>query len=195
MNNTTDLVDHLIISLLPWLPGIILGGALGYLLARSVRNILNQSPNLKNLSLLLPWRTAAILLATMAVFTPYAILIFGPGRTAGFASVFTLVFVLAIAFTASAYLDHWYPAPISARIVGVGRTLGVVSVAAGILAGFSGAGGAWELIWTGMLDFDYARMWTGYAIVAGIALVFDLLLGAIQVLVARRNVSSTPLPG
>lgn len=190
MNNAQIILEHLTISLLPWLPGVFIGGALGYLLARSVRNILNQSPDLKNLSLLLPWRTAAILLATMAVLTPYAILIFGPGQTAGFASVFTLVFGLAIAFTASAYLDHWYPAPISARIVGIGRTLGVVSVAAGILAGFSGAGGAWELIWTGMLDFDYARMWTGYAIVAGIALVFDLGLGAIQMLIARRTVST-----
>ena len=190
MNNAIVLWEHLTISLLPWLPGVFLGGALGYILARSVRNILTQSPDLKNLSLLLPWRTAAILLATMAVFTPYPILIFGPGRTAGFASIFTLVFGLAIAFTASVYLDHWYPAPISARIVGIGRTLGVVSVVAGILAGFSGAGGAWELIWTGMLDFDYARMWTGYAIVAGIALVFDLLLGAIQMLIARRTVST-----
>ena len=184
--------EHLTISLLPWLPGVFIGGALGYLLARSVRNILNQSPDLKNLFLLLPWRTAAILLATMAVFTPYPILIFGPGQTAGFASVFTLVFVLAIAFTASAYLDTGTPAESSPdrwHRAHARRRLGCRRY----LSGLFRRRWAWELIWTGMLDFDYARMWTGYAIVAGIALVFDLGLGAIQVLIARRTVSTFTL--
>ena len=186
MNNTTILLEHLTISLLPWLPGTLMGGSLGYILARLFHRILIKKPNLENFYFFLPWRTAAILLAVMAIFTPYPFIFIGPGPKAAIASMFFLVFVLATAYTASAYLDYWLRSSPAARVFGMSRTLGIVSVVVAILSGFSGAGGAWSLIWIGMREYDYTRMWVGYAIVAGLALILDLLLGAIHVSIALR---------
>jgi hypothetical protein len=116
----------------------------------------------------------------MAIYTPYPIILFGPGVELGLASMSFLIFALALPFTASLITGYWFPPSLGERLAAGARTLGVASVVLAITAQQWGAGGAGWLIVSGMREFDYSRMWLGYAIVAGSALIVDLVVGAIQ---------------
>jgi ABC-type proline/glycine betaine transport system permease subunit len=113
----------------------------------------------------------------MAIYTPYPIILFGPGVEPGLASMSFLI------------TGYWSPPSLGERLVAGARTLGVASVVLAITAQQWGAGGAGWLIVAGMREYfleeGYSRMWLGYAIVAGSALIVDLVAGAIQMALPR----------
>ena len=177
------LSEHLMISLLPWLVGVLVGGSLGYICARVIHSLFSTLPGLRRPSTLLPWRTAVMALPLLSPLIPVLI---GLGVIAGATAVGFLVSVFALPFIAGIVLEHWYPSTPDVRLAGGIRTLAVASViVATLMPPVVGSGGAGVLIREGYQSLDYARTFGGLAIVVLLSLIVDLLLGALQFLLSQ----------
>jgi len=177
--NVSIFGEHLLISLVPWLAGVVVGGGLGYACALVARRLFSTLPGLRRASTLLPWRTVVV---TLPLLSPLVTVLIGLGRVAGAAMVGLFVFLFALPFTVVALLEQWYPSPLVVRLIAGARTLATASVAvAAVGPPLAGSGGAGVLIFQqGMLLLDYPQMLRGFAIVVLLALMIDILLGVLQ---------------
>ena len=178
------LSEHFLISLVPWLTGIVAGGVLGYACALVARSLFSTRPGWRIVSMLLPWRTVAV---TLPLLSPLVVVFVGLGTMAGAVMVGLFVFLFALPFTVVTLLEQWYPSPLVVRLIARARTLATASVAvAAVGPPLVGSGGAGVLIFGGMRLLDYAQMLRGFTIVFLLALVVDVLLGAVQWLLYRQ---------
>lgn len=180
-------LDHVLISLVPWLAGIVVGGGLGYACALVARSLFSTRPGLRRASMLLPWRTIAVTLALVALVSPIIVVRVGLGRVAGMISVGIFVLVFALPFTVGTLLEYWYPSPLAVHLIAGARTLAIASVAVAIASRLSGSSAAGALIFQGMRLLDYPQMLRGFSIVALLALIIDVLLGALQLALSRTS--------
>lgn len=182
--NVSILTEHLLISLVPWLVGVVIGGGLGYACALAARSLFSRFPALRRGSTLLPWRTVAV---TLPLLSPLVVIAVGLGPTAGAIIVGLFVFVFALPFTVVTLLEQWYLASLVVRLIARARTLATASVAvAAIGPPMAGGGGAGVLIFQqGMRLLDYPQMLRGFSVVVIVALVADLVLGALQLLLSQ----------
>jgi hypothetical protein len=180
------LVEHALISLAPWLVGVVVGGGLGYACARAARVLISALPGLRRVSMLLPWRTAAVTVPLLSPLTP---VLLGLGTVAGATMVALFVFLFALPFTSSTLLEHWYPSSLAVRLIGGFRILATASVAVATSAPMvAGSGGAGVLIFReGWSLLDYSQVLRGLCVVIVLALMVDILLGALQVLFGRTS--------
>jgi ABC-type nitrate/sulfonate/bicarbonate transport system permease component len=170
--------EHLLISLVPWLAGIIVGGVLGYVCALVAHRLFSTHPGLYRVSVLVPWRTVAV---TLPLLSPLIVIYIGLGTVTGAVMVGLFVFLFALPSTVVTLLEHWCPSPLVVRFIARARTLAAASVAvAAIGPPLVGSGGAGVLIFEGMRLLDYAQMLRGFAIVVLLSLMIDVLLGALQ---------------
>jgi hypothetical protein len=180
------LVEHSLISLAPWLVGVVVGGGLGYACALVARVLISALPGLRSASMLLPWRTIAV---TVPLLSPLIPVVLGLGTLAGATMVALFVFLFALPFTTSTLLQHWYPSPLVVCLVGGFRTLAAASVVVATCTPMvSGSGGAGVLIFReGWQLLDYSLVLRGLCLVALLALLADVLLGALQCLLGRAS--------
>lgn len=177
--------EHLLISLVPWLTGIVAGGVLGYACALVARRLFSTRPGLRTVSMLLPWRTVAV---TSPLLSPLVVVFVGAGTMAGAVMVGLFVFLFAVPLTVVTLLEHWYPSPLVVRLIATARTLATASVAvAAVGPPVAGSGGAGVLIFQGMRLLDYPQMLKGFLIVVLLALLVDVLLGVLQLLFYRAT--------
>jgi osmoprotectant transport system permease protein len=176
------IVEHLLISLLPLLAGVAVGGGLGAVCALVVRALFSALPGLRKLSILLPWRTILMGLLLL-IWTPFIAIRLGIGVATGAVTVGLVMFLLALVFTVAALTEHWHPSPLAIRLLAGARTLAAASgvIAAG--AGFVGGGGIGFLMIQGMNLLQYDLAWKGWLVIVILALVLDLLLGIVQLIV------------
>lgn len=187
------LAEHLLISLVPWFAGVIVGGGLGYACALAARNLFSALPGLRRPSMLLPWRTVAV---TLPLLSPFAPVVLGLGRVAGGAIVGLFVFLFALPFTVITLIEHWYPSPLVVRLIAGARTLATASVTvAAVTTMVAGCGGAGVLIFEGMKLWDYSAVLRGFSIVFLLALMIDLLLGALQLLLSLTSRRAQAIEG
>jgi ABC-type proline/glycine betaine transport system permease subunit len=181
--------EHLLISLVPWLVGVIAGGSLGYACALTARSLFSAFPSLRSVSMLLPWRVFAV---TVPLLSPLIPVVLGLGTLAGATMVALLVLLVALPFTASTLLEHWYPSPLGVRLISGFRSLAAASVAVGTwIPMVAGSGGAGVLIFReGWQLLDYSLVLRGLCVVALLALVADVLLGVLQCLLGRAPVKA-----
>ncbi len=180
------LVEHSLISLAPWLVGIVVGGGLGYACALAARLLISALPGLRSASMLLPWRTFAV---TVPLLSPLIPVVLGLGTLAGATMVALFVLLVALPFTASTLVEHWYPSPLAVHLIGGFRSLAAASVAVGTwIPMVAGSGGAGVLIFReGWQLLDYSLMLQGLCLTALLALLADVLLGAVQCLLGRAS--------
>jgi hypothetical protein len=196
MDFPTVFLNHLLLSIVPWVAGGLIGGSLGYLIALAIRPLQSRA-GLYRVLRLLPWRTIAFVLTAMAVYAAYPFILLGPVlRSAmpgsGFlvhalASISVAVLALALPFTTSIIAGYWFQPSLGERLVAGARTLGVASVVLALTAIHWGVQSAGWLIAT-VDPFDYPRaprVWLGYGIVVSVALIVDLVMGVLQMVVAR----------
>jgi len=195
MDFPTVFLNHLLLSIVPWIAGGLIGGGLGYLLALAIRPLQARAGLYRGLRLL-PWRTIAFVLAAMAVYAAYPVfLLLGPVLRStlpgsGFlvhalVTISFSVLVLALPFTTSIIAGYWFPPSLGERLVAGARTLGVASVVLALTASHWGVSGAGRLIEIGSREFDNSEVGLGYGIVISIALLVDLMMGVIQMVIAR----------
>jgi len=174
--------EHLLISIVPWLIGIVTGGGLGYGIGLAARRSFCTHPGLRRAAILLPWRTVAVTLGLAALMSPFTVERLGLGVAAGQVNVGLVVFVFALPSTVSTLLEYWSPSALVVRLINKARTLAVVSVAVAVMAHLSGSGGAGALIWQGLRDLDDAQLFRGFSVVGVLALIVDVLLGTLQLI-------------
>jgi len=185
--NVSTFGEHLLISLVPWLAGAIVGGGLGYACALVARKLFSTFPGLRKASMLLPWRTVSV---TLPLLSPLVVIPVGLGIVAGAVMVGLFVSLFALPFTVVILLEQWYPSPPVVRLIAGARMLATASVAvAAVGPPGVGGGGAGVLIFGGMRLLDYAQMLRGFSIVVFLALTIDVLLGVLQLLFARTSKS------
>jgi ABC-type proline/glycine betaine transport system permease subunit len=185
--NVSTFGEHLLISLVPWLAGAIVGGGLGYACALMARRMFSTFPGLRKASMLLPWRTVSV---TLPLLSPLVVIPVGLGIIAGAVMVGLFVFLFALPFTMVILLEQWYPSPLVVRFIARARTLATASVAvAAVGPPMAGGGGAGVLIFQGMRLLDYAQVLRGFSIVVFLALTIDVLFGVLQSLFARTSKS------
>jgi hypothetical protein len=171
------LAQHLLISLVPWLAGVVGGGGLGYACALGARSLLSFRPGLRGPLMLLPWRTVVVTLPLLSAFVPAVL---GLGMITGMAIVGLFVFSFAFPFTVATLLDRWHPSTLLSHLIAGARTLGTASVVvAAATAMVGGGGGAGAMIFYGMSIPEHGELLVGLSIVVLLALMVDVLLGGL----------------
>jgi ABC-type proline/glycine betaine transport system permease subunit len=174
--------QHLLISLVSWLLGMIIGGSLGYAWAIAARRIFTVSPALKKPLTLFPWRTIAVALPLSSSFIP---LWTGLGTSAGIMVGGLILSVFAASITATRLIEHWYPQPLLLRLIAGVRTLATASPLVATAAELVGGGGAAYLILEGINLLNPNQYFTGIWIVVLLALALDMLIGVVQMYLTK----------
>ena len=184
--SATAVMVHLLITCIPWLIGIAIGGGLGVLCGFGIRAAFSSSPPLRRASVLLPWRTFLTGLL-MGVWSPFIATLLGLGPITGGVMIAGSVSVLVTTFAATTLLEYWYPSPLASRLVAGTRTLAVASglLAAGV--GLLGGGGLGYIILEATRLSQYGVMWKGLLVVLALALVLDLTLGLAQMIALQHS--------
>ena len=185
------IVEHLLISLVPWLAGVLLGGGLGYLYAILARALFSSLPGLHRPSMLLPWR-AILMSLLLLVLSPASAAIFGIGPTAGAIVVGLSMFLLAMPLKAAILLEYWYPSPLAVRLVAGLRTLATASVVVAAGAGLFGGGGLGSSVMESIRLLQFGRAFEGWLVILALALMLDLLLGTLQLMAFRKSEEAQP---
>lgn len=172
---------HLLITCIPWLIGLAIGGGLGVLCGLGIRTLHSASPALRRTLVLLPWRTF-VMGFLMAVWSPLIASLMGLGPITGGVMVVGSVSVLGTTFVATTLYEYWYPSPLASRLAAGTRTLAVASglIAAGV--DLLGGGGLGYIILEAVRLSQYGVMWKGLLAVLALALVLDLTLGLVQMI-------------
>jgi hypothetical protein len=137
--NASVLAQHLLISLPPWLVGVIIAGGLGCVWAPMARSLFSRLAALQSASMLLPWGTVAL---SLSLLSPLAVIRFGLGAVAAGIVVALFVFPRALPFTVVTPLEERYSSPPIVRLIARSRTLAVASVVvAAVAAPMAGGAG------------------------------------------------------
>jgi ABC-type proline/glycine betaine transport system permease subunit len=121
----------------------------------------------------------------MVVLSPFLVGLLGLGPVAAGMMVGGSIGLLATAFTTTTLVEHWYPSPLSVRLIAGARTLAVASglIATGV--GVWGGGGLGHLILEAVRLADYGSVFRGLLVIVTLALVLDLILGIAQMLALK----------
>ena len=187
------IVEHVLISWLPWLIGIAVGGGLGALCALGNRAVLSARPALRRPSVLLPWRTL-VMGCLMATWSPFLVTLLGLGPITGAIMVGASVCLLTMAFTTSTLVETWHPSPLGVHLIAGARTLAVASGLIAVGLGLLGGGGlGYGILEAARLE-QYNVMWKGLLAVLALALVLDLGLGVVQMIALQQSGNAGDLP-
>lgn len=190
METTQVILQHILLTVLITLIGLLVGGGLGFLFAWLFRLLYKAVPGLQPPLMLFPWRTI-LFAAVFFFFSPMAFLLIRGFEPEGlFTAVYSgLVFALmAFFFTLDTALAHWLSTTLGVRLTALARSL---AVASGLFVAFGS-----ETFSAGILLYahmQFARtfkpdaFWVALGVVMGLGLVFDLLLGLVQMLLAYKE--------
>ena len=173
------LTNHLLITVVAWISGGIIGGGGGYLMATMVRSRISEKPEAKRILALLPWRTLIFVLL-MAVWTPWLVMRLGLGTLTGIVTVGVTIGLIAWPMAMNTCLNDRFTPNRRIQLIAAARTLLHFSLLATVGAGFIGGGGAgWYLVQQWNL-LEFGRVFQGILWLAGLALILDLTLGIIE---------------
>lgn len=174
-NGISQTLRHLLISLLPG----SLGAILGIFISRYSFKYLSPKPNNKNesFSFWIPWRGFIVTIFVFLLPNVYSVIWFGLGINAALFSIFisSMVFTIALYF----YVYSITPKDFSIQrfSISIFRTALVASIGFGVTGHYYGAGGAGVLVNHGLRNLEFRLMWSGYGIIAILAIMTDLLTG------------------
>jgi hypothetical protein len=179
-------VAHLLISLIPWLIGIAIGGGLGLVCGYGIRASFSAVPVLRRPFVLLPWRTLVMGLL-MVVWSPFIVSLLGIGPVSGSIMTGSSIGLLAWALAATILVEHGLPSPLSVRLIAAARTLAIASglIAAGV--GVLGGGGLGHLLLEAARVQEYGLVLKGALVIVTLALVLDLGLGLVQLITVQLH--------
>lgn len=184
------ILQHVLTTVLTILAGFLIGGGLGILFAWLFRMLYRSVPGLRLPFTLLPWRT--LLFALVLFFGSSMAFVMLRSMPQGQSAVIfpAVAFTLIVFFfVADGSLSHWLPAGLAVRLTGLARTFAVacgVTVAIGAVQDGSGILQYARNMYASTFRPD--SFWTALGVVMGLGLVFDLLLGAVQMLLAVAEV-------
>lgn len=192
--------QHILTTVVVILVGILVGGGLGILYAWLFRLLYKAKPGLHPPLMLLPWRTIlfALVLFCCSPMAYFVIGGFGSQELTGVVFSALVFMVIVFFFVADGTLTQWLPARLGVRLTGLVRTF---AVACGVIVAIGS-----NAVGSGILHYARIRVaetfnpeawWTALGVVMGMGLVFDLVLGSVQMLLAyaeRRKATMQTSP-
>lgn len=154
---------HLLLSVLPCLVAIAVGGGLGYLGATAVTKLYLGVPALRRWDMLIPWRAVTVILALFVLHSHFFVRYFGFGLGPSQLNVGLCIFVIAFPWTVHILLEHRIHPLLGVRLLNAARTLTCISVGLVVLANLGGLG---IFIENYRRAFQFDLVYRGYAIVA-----------------------------
>ena len=121
------IVEHLLITVIPWVVGIVVGGGAGAILALLARLLYSALPVLRKPMMLLPWRTAVMGLLALA-WIPFLSVRMGIGPEFGGVTIGLVLLLLTLTASATILVEHWHPSGLVVRLTAAARTLGISRV-------------------------------------------------------------------
>jgi hypothetical protein len=177
-------LEHVVISLVPSLVGIVVGGSLGALCAFSSHLLFTWKPWLLKPAAILPWRTviAGLLLV---IWSPFMVIRFGSGPIAGALIVGLVIALLSVDGALIVLFESWHPSPMPAVLVAGIRALLIIGIVVAVGVGYLGGGGIGSFIMAqeGIARQEAAR--TGWKILIALIFALDELFGLIQFVVCN----------
>lgn len=183
MNTLSSFLDHLFITLVGTVVGLLVGGTLGYALARLLSHLYFASDRVMTLAVLVPWRTVLAPWLVPFAVPIIAVRILGLGAKTGIASVAVSAVGLATAWASGILIQRQFPRSQRVELIAATRTVTVVGAALLIGFGTFGAGGLGFVAWSRIAILDYGGAFTIYILILAAILVFDLSLGVLQYVV------------
>jgi hypothetical protein len=171
--------EHLLITVIPWIVGMIVGGGLGAIVALMAHLLFSAVPGLRRPSMLLPWRTLVMGLLVF-VWTPFLVTHLGIGPEYGGVTVGLVLLLLTMMVSTTVLIEHWHPERLAVRLIARARTLAGASQVIAVGVGFIGGGGIGFIMMQGMRLLDTSLAWRGGGIVVGLTLVLDMVIGVVQ---------------
>lgn len=181
------ILNHLAVSLFPWIVGLLAGGAVGLTFAHMVRVITASGHPPPAWLVLVPWRT--LLLALYPATWGYLLVrFFGIGDATLMAHVGLTIFFLAVPFTAGTLFEYWYPALLATRLMEAARTLAALSLVLGTqgpTAFASGETGVGDELYSALAYFHFQDALYWWLAVVALILFVDLAFGVLEFAAAR----------
>lgn len=175
INFFRTLFQHALIS---FLPGTV-GALLGISLAQLGYTYLLPAPDRTNIraSYWIPWRGIFIAFLVFLLPNVYSLLWFGTGRLSASFPVFIATLVFAFVVSSATYYFTFGNCSAKRRFISTLRTVCAASIGLGMIGNVYGAGGASVIISQGIATLDNEQMWTGYVVIAVLAILVDVLIG------------------
>ena len=190
------ILQHILTTVLVLLAGFLIGGGLGILFAWLFRHLYRAIPGLRPPFMVLPWRTLLFILVLFFCSPMARFLVSSLPQEQSAAVYPALVFILIVFFfVANETLTQWLPVSPAVRWAGLARTF---TVAGGVIfAIVANAAGSGILVYAQRIvsrPFRPEAYWTALGVVLGLGLFFDLLLGMIQMLLAKGKSQQAAMP-
>jgi hypothetical protein len=173
------LTNHLLITLVAWIGGGIVGGGGGYLMASLVGPRMSEKPDDRRILALLPWRTLIFVLL-LAVWSPWLVIRLGLGTSTGIVTVGLTIGLVAWPMAMNTCLNAWFTPSLRLHLIAESRTLLVFALFATVGAGFVGGGGAGWYLMQQVNLLEYGKVFQGILWLTGLALILDLTLGIVE---------------
>ena len=170
------ILQHLEVSLIPWLIVMVVGGGLGYFFAILFRKWFQDHQRVLNLLVLLPWRSVAIWIALVVIYSPLMVWQFGLGTIAGSVAVGVALSSLMIPWITTTLVRSWVPLSTIGKILSIVRLSAILSIALPVFLNI----GMGYFISRGSFDLEIQKMTLGYEVVGAMLLGTDIVLGIIQ---------------
>lgn len=177
------ILAHLGLSLVPWLIVMLAGGGIGYLLAILFRRWFQGHPRAFDLMVFLPWRSIAVLIALVAINTPFTIWNFGLDPLSTSVTIGVALSVLFVPWITSIFLYSEYPISTRRKVLSLVRTFTILSI---VLPVFLQAGVGY-FIYQVSFNLDTPNMILGYEVVGAMMLGVDLIVGLVQYVLGRSR--------
>jgi hypothetical protein len=187
MDLSQVILQHILSTVLVIFAGFLIGGGLGLLFAWLFRQLIRAVPGLRLPFMVLPWRT--LIFTLVLFFISHMAILVVPSISQGLSAVVYPVIgfsLLVLFIVGDEALSQWLPLSPFQRWAGLTRTF---AVAAGVFVAISfNAAGEGILVYAQSMftrTFRPDAYWITLGIVMGLGLFFDLLLGMVQILLAK----------
>jgi hypothetical protein len=174
-------LQHLGVSLIPWLIVLLVGGGLGYLLATLFHRWFKHHPGAEEIMVLFPWRSLAIFAAFAVIHSSLMAWNFGLPTLVTSNSIAVELFVLFVPWVTYTFLNSWHPAGTRSQVFSLIRTFTVLSL---VLPVFLQTAGLGYYIYMAAYWFNVPHVTLGYEVVGAMMFGADLIIGLIQYLLA-----------
>ncbi len=181
--NFTNILYHLVISLLPWIIAMIAGIGLGYLIAFLIKRFPGNHPGSQPLLILFPWRAILTWVALVVISSPIILIQFGLNLSYQIATNSIVLSMMVIPWAAHYFLHAQIPSTRSESVLSIARTVAVLSIVTTSILDF---GIGFYLRYVSSLG-DVQQMNIVFGVEGAMLLGIDILLGFFQLLVTRRS--------
>ena len=167
-------VQHAVLSLVPGAFGALLGVVLAQFILK--RTLGRESGSRHGAAYWIPWRGLLVALFVFLLPNVFLVTWLGLGSLAASLTIFLTALLLALTmFIHLSGASERDQSP-GFRSFSSLRTALTAAVGLGVIGNYFGVGGAGFLIQHGIQALEYQQMWLGYAIVAVLAILTDLVL-------------------